>query len=172
MLFTDADLSVPLLELDRFLAKMSQGADIVIGSRRLGGSPLRRYLPGFLRRFYRSPIQVHQPLYREVLGEVYQQFVGWFLGLRIADTNCGFKCFRSDVAKRIFNCLTIERWGFDAELLLIAQRNGFCVEELEVPWYDNSASKVNLVTAPLSSLLEVLRIKVNDLKGKYRLFQE
>lgn len=168
VLFTDADLSVPLQEFDKFLVKISQGADIVIGSRRLGGSPLWRYVPAFLRGSYQSQIRVHQPFYREALGEVYHRLVGLFLGLKITDTNCGFKCFRADMAKQIFGLMTIERWGFDAEILLLAQRNGFCVEELEVEWYNSRSSKVNLLTAPLSSLAEVLRIKVNDLNGRYR----
>lgn len=165
VLFTDVDLAVPPREFDKFLPAISRGADVVIGSRRLGGSPLRRWIPGLN---YSSSIKVHQPLRRELLGEVYQSFVRLFLGLNVKDTNCGFKCFRADVAKRIFAQMTVERWGFDAEILLLAKRYGCRVEELEVEWHDGGTSKVNMFTAPFSSLAEVFRIKANDLRGAYR----
>jgi glycosyltransferase involved in cell wall biosynthesis len=166
--FTDADLSVPVCEFDRFAARASRGADVVIGSRRLHGSPLRRWAPGFLRVSYRSQIKVHQPFHRELLGETYQGFTRAFLGLRQRDSNCGFKCFRREAALAIFQRVNVERWGVDAEILLIAKRCGLRVEELEVEWHNDPASKVNLLVAPFSSLAELLRIKLNDLRGKYR----
>lgn len=165
VLFSDADLSVPPRELDRFLVEMSKGTDIVIGSRRLRGSPLWRWLPGST---YESQIKVHQPFYREAMGEAYLRLISPFLGLGIRDFNCGFKCFRGDVARRIFRLATIDRWGFDAEVLLVARRLDCTIVELEVEWHNNPASKVNLLTAPLSSLAEVFRIKMNDLRGRYR----
>lgn len=165
VLFSDADLSVPPRELDRFLVELSKGFDIVIGSRRLRGSPLWRWLPGST---YESEIKVHQPFYREAMGEAYQGLIGRFLGLTVRDSNCGFKCFRGDVARRIFRLTTIDRWGFDAEVLVVANRLGCTIAELEVEWYNNPASKVNLLTAPLSALTEVFRIKINDLQGRYR----
>lgn len=168
ILFTDVDLSVPIRELDKFLSAIDTGAQIVIGSRRLGGSPLRRWAPGFLRVPYRSQIKIHQPLWREVCGEAYHGLVRRFLRVEVMDTNCGFKCFRADVAKRLFRLLTVERWGFDAEILLAAKRHGIRVVELEVEWSNRPSSRVNALTAPFSSLLEVLRIKVNDLLGTYR----
>ncbi len=165
--FTDADLSVPLAELDRFLRALAQGADIVIGSRRLGGSPLRRWF-SFLGVRYQSRIKVHQPFHRELLGEAYHWFVRIFLGLQVMDSNCGFKCFRAAVAKRLFQIMQTDRWGFDAEILLIARRHRYRIREIEVEWYNDPSSKVNLLAAPFSSLAEVLRIKLNDLTGKYR----
>lgn len=167
ILFTDVDLSVPPEEIDKVLVVISRGVDIAIGSRRLGGSPLRRWAPAFLRVSYQSKIKVHQPLYREALGEVYHRLIGLFLGLGICDANCGFKCFRRDVAHRLFSLMTIGRWGFDAEILLIAKRQGYCVQELEVEWRDDRSSTVNLLTAPFHSFAEVCRIKMNDLKGMY-----
>jgi dolichyl-phosphate beta-glucosyltransferase len=169
VLFTDADLSVPLCELEKFWSAFEDGADLVIGSRRLGGSMFRRWAPAFLGIRYDSTIKVHQPFHRELLGETYQGFVRRFLGLGVTDANCGFKCFRAQAAKRVFAAMTAERWGFDAEILLIARRNGLRIVEVEVVWSNGPTSKVNLLTAPLSSLQEVSRIKLNDMKGLYRL---
>lgn len=169
ILFTDADLSVPITELAKFGALFAGRADVVIGSRRLGGSMFRRWAPAFLGIPYDSTIKVHQPFHRELLGETYQGFVRRFLGLGVTDANCGFKCFRAPVAKRIFSAMTAERWGFDAEVLVIARRNGCRVEEVPVEWYHRPSSSVNVLTAPFSSLREIGRIKLNDLAGRYRL---
>lgn len=167
VLFTDADLSVPITELEKLLAPMRAGAPIAIGSRRLRGSPLWRFVPG-RRDLATTSIKVHQPFHREALGEVYHRLVSRLLGVPVKDLNCGFKCFRADVARAVFGQMLIERWGFDAEILLIAHRQGVPIQEVEVAWYDNPMSKVNLATAPFSSLIEVGRIKLNDLNGRYR----
>lgn len=167
VLFTDVDLSVPLYEFDRFRPALEAGADVVIGSRRLGGSPLRRWLPRRLGVGYQSRIKVHQPFHRELLGEAYQKLSTSFLGIGVRDANCGFKAFRAAAAQRVFPRLTIERWGFDAELLLIARRQRLLVEELEVEWHNDPSSRVNLWSAPFSSLAEIFRIKTNDLRRRY-----
>ncbi|MBI3628981.1 MAG: glycosyltransferase family 2 protein [Candidatus Rokubacteria bacterium] len=166
VLFTDVDLSVPLGEFDRFAAALDDGADIVIGSRRLGGSPLRRWFRG-LGVSYQSRIKVHQPFYREILGEAYQKLTLMLLGLDIRDANCGFKGFRGDVARRVFEKVTVPQWGFDAEVLVIAKRHGFRVAELEVEWHNDASSRVNLLSAPFSSLAELVRVKRNDRRRRY-----
>src|SRR3984957_2037972 len=113
-LFTDADLSSPITEARRLFDAIDQGADIAIGS-----------------RWLRSELQTErQPLYRQAFGRIFNLALRVILGLRFADTQCGFKAFRRDAAQRIFSLQRIERWGFDPEVLFLAGRAGLRIKRV------------------------------------------
>jgi glycosyltransferase involved in cell wall biosynthesis len=150
-LFTDADLSTPIEELQKLWCVMARGNyDIAIGSRALD----------------RSLIGVHQPGYREAFGRFFNGVMRLATGLRISDTQCGFKLFRGSVAEEVFAGQLLERFGFDAEVLFIASRRGYRIAEVPVRWSHVEGSKVSLVTG-LHAFGEVAQIRVNSLLGKY-----
>lgn len=152
LLFTDADLSVPIEELSKFIPYLDHGYDVVIGSRRIKG----------------SHVVVPQPLYRRFMGSVFYQIVYMFIMDSVRDTTCGFKCYRNDAAKEIFNRQTLSGWSFDTELLYIALKLNYKVKEVPVHWYNCCFSKVKILKVPFLTLFDLFKIKVNDWKGRYR----
>jgi dolichyl-phosphate beta-glucosyltransferase len=151
-LFTDADLSTPIEELQKLWCVIARGNyDIAIGSRALD----------------RSLIGVRQPGYREAFGRFFNGVMRVATGLQISDTQCGFKLFRGAVAGEIFASQTLERFGFDAEVLYIASRRGYGIAEVPVRWNHVEGSKVGLMTG-LHAFVEVAQIRLNSLLGKYR----
>jgi glycosyltransferase involved in cell wall biosynthesis len=151
-LFSDADLSTPIEELDKLWGAVDQGsADIAIGSRALD----------------RSLIGIHQPGFRETAGKIFNVVMRITIGLPIADTQCGFKLFRGDVAKQVFSRQTLERFGFDVEVLFIAKRLGFTIAEIPVRWNHAEGSKVGMLTG-LRAFLELAEVRANSLRGRYR----
>jgi glycosyltransferase involved in cell wall biosynthesis len=151
-LFSDADLSTPMEELDKLWHAVERdGADIAIGSRALD----------------RSLIGIHQPGFRETAGRVFNVAMRMTIGLPIGDTQCGFKLFRGDLVKEIFTRQTIERFGFDVEVLFIAQRLGYKIAEVPVRWNHAEGSKVGMLTG-LRAFLELAEIRANSLRGRYR----
>ncbi len=151
-LFTDADLSTPIEELQKLWCAIARGNyDIAIGSRALD----------------RSLIGVRQPGYREAFGRLFNNVMRLTTGLRISDTQCGFKLFRGAAAEEVFAGQLLERFGFDAEVLYIASRRGYRIAEAPVRWNHVEGSKVSLMTG-LHAFVEVAQIRVNSLLGKYR----
>ena len=148
ILFTDADLSTPIEEVDKFMEFIKK-YDIVIGSRALKES------------------KVNNILYKKILGRIGNFFISFLLVKGIKDTQCGFKLFRKVIAKEIFKRQTINRWGFDFEIIHIAQKKGFKIKEQPVRWIKSRESKVRLIDYP-KTLLELIKIKINDIKGAYR----
>lgn len=150
-LFTDADLSTPIEELQKLWCTIArENYDIAIGSRALD----------------RSLIGVRQPAYREAFGRFFNGVMRIATGLRISDTQCGFKLFRGAVAEEVFARQFLQRFGFDAEVLYIAERRGFRIAEVPVRWNHVEGSKVSLVTG-LHAFVEVAQIRLNSLLGKY-----
>jgi dolichyl-phosphate beta-glucosyltransferase len=153
ILFTDADLSAPIEELDKlFDAVRRTHADIAIGSRALE----------------RSLIQVHQSWFRETAGRIFNLFLRLLTGLPFLDTQCGFKLYRRQAAQEIFRRQRLERFGFDAEVLYIARRLGFRCVEVPVRWSHSPGTKVSMLRDSLDMFLDLLRIRWNDLLGRYR----
>ena len=152
VLFTDSDLSAPIEELDALLKAAAGGTDIVIGSRALD----------------RSTILVHQPRLRECGGIVYNWAVQLLLGLSIKDTQCGLKLFHRERLKSVFQQQTIHGFGFDPELLFLAKRHGLEILEIPVAWSHDEGSKVQFLSDGIRMFLDLLRIRVNWLIGKYR----
>ena len=151
-LFTDADLSTPIEEADKLFASLrEQGFDAAIGSRAVD----------------RSFIEVHQSVIREQAGIFFNYMVRWIMGIEFSDTQCGFKAFRRERTRIIFEQQRIERFGFDPEILFLAKRNGLRVAEIPVRWSHNSATKVNVVADGIRMLLELLLIRWNAMRGFY-----
>ena len=151
VMFTDADLSAPMEEADRLFAAIAGGADIAIGSRWL---ETRR--------------QTHrQPLYRQIFGRCFNALTRMVMRLPYADTQCGFKAFTRDAAQTIFQLQTIERWGFDPEILFIARKRGFRVQEVPVSWAHDARSRMSYLRDGLQMLKELAIVRWNALTGKY-----
>jgi dolichyl-phosphate beta-glucosyltransferase len=152
VLFTDADLSAPIDEASKlFDVAMKQGADIVIGSRAVD----------------RSYIEKHQSPVRELGGIVFNLMVRMLLGLRLHDTQCGFKLFERQKCGPIFAMQTTSGFGFDAELLFLAKRRGLKICETPVRWSHAEGSKVSFLRDGLRMFSDLVRIRWNAVMGKY-----
>jgi len=151
ILFSDADLSTPINELDRFLYYIGNGFDIVIASRNLK----------------ESKKVIKQPWYRDVMGKIFPMLVDIFIIKDFKDTQCGFKLFKADVAKKIAKVQTLERFAFDVEMLFIAKKMKCRIKEAPVTWVGRKESKLYPLKDPIRMLGDIIKIKVNDLKGKY-----
>ncbi|MCZ6601007.1 MAG: glycosyltransferase family 2 protein [Acidobacteria bacterium] len=151
VLFTDADLSTPLTELDRFLRELEAGHPLVIGSRKL--EPQR-----VVRR---------QPWPRQFMGRVFSWLARRLLNPEVADFTCGFKAFRREVVDTLFTPLTLAGWAFDAELLHVARRRRIPVLELPVAWANRGATRVRLRRDILVSAAGLLRVVWNGWRGRY-----
>lgn len=149
ILFTDADLSTPIEELEKFLRH--ENFDILIASRDLPESKL----------------VVPQPWHRKLGGRLINFFVQALILPGIKDTQCGFKLFRQEAAKKIFPKQTIEGFGFDIEILYIARKLGFKIKELPVAWLNNPETKVRPIKDGLKILQNIFQIKINDRRGRY-----
>ncbi len=151
-LFTDADLSTPIEETPKLVEPIRRGEyDLTFGSRALD----------------RSLIGVHQPWRREQGGRVFNVLVRMATGLPFWDTQCGFKAFRLDVCRPLIQAATIERFGFDVELLFIAQRAGLRLREIPVRWDHNEGSKVSVMRDSLRMFDEVRVIRGQARRGVY-----
>jgi len=153
LLFSDADLSAPIGESERLFAALHAGADIAIGSRWID--------PG---------LQIeHQPALREVLGRIFNLLLRIILRLHFKDTQCGFKAFTRRAADMIFCRQKIEGWGFDPELLFLADKCGLRVAEVAVEWAHSSRSKIHTLVDGPQMFLDMLRVRWNYIKGIYSL---
>ena len=152
VLFSDADLSAPIEELDKLLAAAeSQRADVAIGSRALD----------------RSLVSVHQPALREWSGRCFNAVMRLATGLPFRDTQCGFKLYRRDAAQAVFSRQLLDGFSFDVEDLMIARALGLKVIEVPVRWANVEGTKVSAWQG-LKSFLDLAGIRWNGLKGKYR----
>jgi len=152
VLFTDADLSTPIEEADKLLSILQRdGADVAIGSRAL----------------QRELIGVHQPWLRETGGRFFNLLVRAFTGLRLHDTQCGFKLFNRNSTRRAFEELRIEGFGFDPELLFLIERGGGRIVEVPVRWNDNPATKVRFLRDAAEMVLDLIGIRWRSLTGTY-----
>ena len=152
LLFTDADLSSPMTEAERLLEPLRNGYDVVIGSRAL-------------RPEWVSP---RQPWLRETAGKTFNLFVRAMTFLPFHDTQCGFKAFRREAAQAVFSCQTIPGFGFDVEILYLARKFGYRVLETPVHWGNDARTKVHPLRDGQRMFLDLLRIRWNDWRGKYR----
>ncbi|MBV9958195.1 MAG: glycosyltransferase family 2 protein [Acidobacteria bacterium] len=151
-LFTDADLSTPITETPKLVEPIERGlADVTLGSRALD----------------RNLIGVHQPWRREQGGRVFNLIVRLSTGLPFWDTQCGFKAFRLNVCKPIIQAATIERFGFDVELLYVSYLAGLRLQEIPVRWDHNEGSKVSVMRDSLRMFDEVRRIRSQARRGLY-----
>ena len=151
VMFTDADLSAPMIEAERLMAALDAGADVAIGSRWMD----------------RTRQTIHQPLYRQFFGRCFNWITRTIMGLPFKDTQCGFKAFRRDAAQVIFRLQTIERWGFDPELLFIARKLKYTVVEVPVTWGHDERSRMSYLKDGMKMLEEMAVIRYNSLAGRY-----
>lgn len=151
LLFSDADLSSPIEEAPKLFRAITQGADVAIGS-----------------RWLQADLQTErQPWHRQLFGRVFNLILRIVLGLKFKDTQCGFKAFNRRAAETIFPLQRIERWGFDPELVFLAQKHGFRVVEVPVRWAHDEKSTISPVRDGTRMFIEVLKIRWNALTGAY-----
>lgn len=149
ILITDADLSAPISELDKFLKY--QNYEVLIGSRGLNN----------------SRILVHQPLYRKLGGKFLNFFIQILVLPGIKDTQCGFKLFQLKAAQKIFNKQTLNSFSFDVEILFIAKKKNMKILELPIVWTNNSNTKVLPFHDGFRLLRDLVKIRLNDFKKLY-----
>lgn len=146
----DADLSMPFNEMNRFLPPKLSGFDIAIASREAEGA-----------------IRYDEPGYRHWGGRAVNLMIRVLALPGLKDTQCGYKCFRAEVAEDLFGHQTMDGWSFDIELLFIARRRGYRVVELPIPWHFNTESKVNVVGDTMKMALDIFQIRWTALRGGY-----
>jgi glycosyltransferase involved in cell wall biosynthesis len=151
VMFTDADLSAPMEEAQGLFNAIANGADIAIGSRWLE----------------RTRQTIRQPLYRQFFGRCFNAVTRFVMGLPFADTQCGFKAFTRAAAQTVFQLQTIERWGFDPEILFIAFKRGFRIQEVPVSWAHDERTRMSYLKDGIQMLEEIAIVRWNALTGRY-----
>lgn len=151
VLFSDADLSSPIEEVEKLIPHLENGHDVVIGSRDIIG----------------SQIEVPQPLFRRVMGYSFMVLRDWIAVSGFRDTQCGFKLFRKPAAQAVFTQSRVDGFCFDVEILAIAKTLGYRMCEIPVVWRNDERSKVNPIGDPIKMFLDLFRIRFNILRGVY-----
>ncbi len=151
VLFTDADLSAPIEEAEDLFAAIAAGADIAIGSRWLE----------------RTRQTIRQPLYRQFFGRCFNGVTRAVMRLPYADTQCGFKAFTRAAAQTVFQLQTIERWGFDPEILFIARKRGYRIAEVPVSWAHDERTRMSYLKDGIRMLEDIAIVRCNALLGRY-----
>jgi dolichyl-phosphate beta-glucosyltransferase len=148
----DADCSTPPEQLPRLLAPIDAGrAAISIGSRYAAG----------------AKVDVKQPLYRVIWSRIANRVIQRALVPRVLDTQCGFKAFTAQAADNLFGSARVDGWAFDLEILALARRRGFAIEEVGVEWKDDNRSRVNPLKDIWKVIREALTIRCNLQRGVY-----
>lgn len=154
VVYTDADLAVPIHFIDACLKQLEGGIPIVIGSRHL----------------QESSLMVREHPLRQFLGEVFRRGTKLSLGLRVSDITCGLKGFERQAAFDIFSRSKIQRWGYDVEIIFLAQKLGYKIGEIPVDWYHSFDSKVRVDSDCVKTLAEIFRIHYYHLMNSYHLW--
>ena len=152
ILFSDSDLSSPIREASKLFSALRDGADVAIGSRWLNPELMTE----------------RQSIFRQFVGRVFNLLNRIILGLKFKDTQCGMKAFTRDAAHQIFPRQTIDRWGFDPEILFVARKLGYKTVEIGVEWAHDDRSKINPIVDGMKMFTEMLQIRWNSLSGKYK----
>lgn len=141
--FTDADLSTPIYELQKVLDRINDGIEVFVGSRAVDYSMIKK----------------HQPKYRELMGKTFNLIVQFLVLKGIKDTQCGFKGFTADAAKKIFNHAKINGFGFDVEILFLARKFGFSISEVPVEWYNDERTTVSPIVDSAKMFWDILKVR-------------
>ena len=149
-MIADADLSMPIAEVTKFLPPNVPTYDIAIGSRELPGSQ-----------------RINEPRYRHLMGRAFSAYVKAIAVSGIEDTQCGFKCFRQSIAREIFSLQVIDGFAFDVEVLMIARRRGYHIIEVPIEWHYYPNSKVSPLRDAVRMAREVAGIRANARRGLY-----
>lgn len=150
LFMADADLSMPISEVSKFLPPELDDYDVAIASREVVGA-----------------VRYNEPGYRHMMGRVFNLVVKMLAVHGFQDTQAGFKCFKRKAALDILNKQTIDGWAFDVELLYIAQRRGYRIVEVPINWYYRSNSRINPIGDAFDMFREVVGIRMNGRKGIY-----
>lgn len=143
ILYCDADLSVPIEEVEKLLEELAGGCDIAIGSRMVPGAQV-----------------LNQPRYRSVMRSLLHRFVEGLLLKGIQDTQCGFKCFKREVAQELFRAQRFNGFSFEVEVLCLARRNGYRIREVPVRYVHRSGSTIRPVRDSLGLAMDLLRLRL------------
>lgn len=146
----DADLAMPITELTKFLPPQLDSYQVAIGSREAKGA-----------------VRYHEPAYRHIMGRVFNWLVKIMAVPGFEDTQCGFKCFHRSVRQDLFSHQTIAGFGFDVEVLYIAQKRGYRIFEVPIHWYYQTESKVHPVRDTIRMVQDMLTVRRNDRLGLY-----
>jgi dolichyl-phosphate beta-glucosyltransferase len=152
VLFLDVDMSTPIEMMDRVWPELQAGHQVVVGTRRSAG----------------AQIEVHQPVMREALGDIFRRATRRLLDIPVSDITCGFKAFDGPVARRLFAVLRLNDWSFDVELLVAASQAGLRITEVPVVWRNDPGSKVRLMRDIPLALLGVSRVLGGKMRGRWR----
>ena len=150
LFMADADLSMPIEEVNKFVPPALSDFDVAIGSREVSGA-----------------VRYNEPEYRHIMGRVFNWIVKILAVPGFQDTQAGFKCFRRQVALDVLSSQTINGWAFDVELLYIALRRGYCIVEVPIQWYYRQNSRISPLKDAIEMVREVLRIRMNGWQGQY-----
>ena len=137
-------------KISLFLPPVTPEYDIAIASRAAPGAE-----------------RIGEPLHRHWIGRIFNILVRWITLPGIQDTQCGFKCFKANIAQELFQVQTLEGWTFDVEILYIGHKRGYRIIEIPIHWYFNPGSRVNIIRDSIAMFLDLIRIRVNDFQGKY-----
>lgn len=146
----DADLSMPVAEIKKFLPPASTDVDIAIASREVQGA-----------------VRYNEPYLRHLTGRVFNNLIRLLVLPGLQDTQCGFKCFRGPVAEDVFPYLTLTGWSFDVEVLYIARQKGYSIREIPIHWYFNPGTKISVLKDSWRMFLDLLTIRLNAKRGVY-----
>lgn len=150
LFMADADLSMPIGEISKFLPPVLDDYDVAIGSREVQGA-----------------VRYNEPEYRHLMGRIFNFIVRVLAVPGFHDTQAGFKCFRRQVALDVLSRQTIDGWAFDVELLYIAMRRGYRIVEVPIHWYYRQNSRISPLKDAVDMVREVLHIRLNGLQGRY-----
>lgn len=146
----DVDLSMPVEEINLFLPPALVDFDIAIASREAPGA-----------------VRYNEPVYRHLVGRMFNAMIRAVALPGLQDTQCGFKCFRKEVARQLFSRQTLMGWSFDVEVLFIARRRGYRIVEIPIHWHFDPDSKVRVLQDSFRMALDLFKIRLNALRGVY-----
>ena len=147
----DADLSMPIEELTKFIPSSAKDFDIAIASREAKGA-----------------VRYNEPPYRHIGGRGINFLIQVLILPGLNDTQCGFKCFRADVAEKMFNLQTLHGWSFDIEILYIARQHGYDIQEIPIHWYHDAETKVRALPDAIRMFQDIFHIRANARRGIYK----
>lgn len=139
----DADLSMPVTEINRFFPPELEDFDISIASREAPGA-----------------VRYNEPAYRHFVGRIFNTLIRVLALPELNDTQCGFKCFKAAIAEDLFRDLDITGWSFDVEILYLAQRRGHRIVEIPIPWYYNPDSHIRVVKDSFQMAFDIFKIRL------------
>jgi hypothetical protein len=142
---------MPVPEISRFIPPALPDSQVAIASREAHGA-----------------VRYGEPYIRHLSGRVFNTLVRWIALPGLQDTQCGFKCFRGDIADEIFPLQTNNGWTFDVEVLFIARQHGYRIVEVPIPWYFNADSKIRVLRDSWNMVIDLITFRRNGLAGLYR----